>query len=36
MDTFFVLDVEAPDCIPQMPSTPHGKASVQDRKKGWP
>lgn len=34
MDTFFVLDVE--DCIPQMPSTPHGKASVQDRKKGWP
>ncbi|TKC41357.1 hypothetical protein EI555_015573, partial [Monodon monoceros] len=36
MDTFSELGAEAPNCIPQIPSTPHFKASVQDKKKDWP
>ena len=36
MDTFFVLGAEAPNCIPQMPSTPHLKASMKEWRKGWP
>lgn len=35
-DTFSELGAEAPNCIPQIPSTPHFKASVQDKKKEWP
>lgn len=33
MDTFFGLGAEAPNCIPQVPSTPHLKVAVQDKKK---
>lgn len=28
--------MEAPNCLPQMPSTPHWKPSEQYRKEGWP
>ena len=33
MDTFFDLDAEVLNCIPLISSTPHSKASVQDRTK---
>lgn len=36
MDTFSVLGAEAPNCIPQMPSTPHLEAAMQEWKKRWP